>query len=101
MYVFTDERNRITAYNGVENLPGNDNWHEVVEIIGEPITNEVGVPLYTYSKGHVISRTAAEIDADTPDPVEPTPDRLDVIEQRLDEQDDALIELAEMIAGGE
>lgn len=98
MYVNVDETGRIIAYNP-NNLSKNTGWKSVKEKIADPITNELGVPLYKYQDGHAVSRTAEEIDADTPEPVVPEPTELDIIKQRLDEQDDALIELAELIGG--
>lgn len=100
MYVYVDDRSRITACN-THDMTGNTGWQHVPEKVGEPITNTDDVPLYKYVNGHAVSRTPEEIAADTPAPEPPAPDRLGIIEQRLDEQDDALIELAELISGGE
>ena len=100
MYVYVDEKNRITAYNP-NDMSGNEGWKEINEILGEPIVEEHGVPMYRYSRKHAVARTAAEIAADIPEPVPPEPTPLDLIQQQLDEQADALIELAEMIVGGE
>jgi hypothetical protein len=97
-YVNIDDRERIIGWNP-NNLSGNSDWARVPEKIRDPITEEHGVPIYKYQNGHAVARTAEEINADIPAPVPPTPDRLDVIEQRLDEQDDALIELAALIGG--
>lgn len=98
MYVFVDDRGRITAWNP-NNLSGNTGWYKVKEKIGDPITEEHGVPLYKYQDGHAVSRTAEEIAADIPAPEDPEPSEMDIIKQRLDEQDDALIELAALIGG--
>ena len=100
MYVYVDEQNRITDYNQ-NDMSGNDGWKEINEIIGEPITEEHGVALYRYSRKHAVARTAAEIAGDIPEPLPPEPTQLDLIQQQLDEQADALIELAELIVGGE
>lgn len=100
MYVYIDARSRITAFNPNE-MSGNTGWLEVPEIVMEPITEEHGVPIYKYKNGHCVARTAEEITADIPAPVDPEPTELDIIRQRLDEQDDALIELAALIDGGE
>lgn len=107
MYVYVDDKSRITAYNP-NDMTGNTGWEKVQETIGDPITEEHGVPIYKYRKGHVVSRTAAEIAADIP---APTPPEVPEIEQlrrqvaaqqtQLDEQADALIELAGLIDGGE
>ena len=96
--VYIDERGRITAFNP-NDMTGNTGWERVPEKIGEPITEDHGVPLYKYQSGHAVSRTAEEIAADTPAPEPPQPSELDIIKQRLDEQDDALIELANIIGG--
>lgn len=105
MFVYVDGSNRITAYNP-NDMSGNDGWYEVQETIGEPITEEHGVPIYKYRKGHVVSRTAAEIAADIPEPVPPEVPEIEQLRQQvafqqsqLDEQADALIELAGLIGG--
>lgn len=98
MYVYVDESGRITAYNP-NDMSGNTGWYKVQEIISEPITEDHGVPIYKYVNGHVASRTAEEIAADIPAPEPPQPSEIDIIKQRLDEQDDALIELASIIGG--
>lgn len=105
MFVYVDGSNRITAYNR-NDMSGNTDWHEVQEIIGEPITEEHGIPIYKYRNGHVVSRSKAEIDADIPEPVPPEPSEMEQLRQQLaeqqnqlDEQADALIELAELIGG--
>ena len=98
MYVNTDNSNRIVGYNP-NDMTGNSDWYEVPETLSEPIMTDMGVPTYKYERGHAIARTAEEIDADTPEPDEPQPSEMDIIKQRLDEQDDALIELASLIGG--
>lgn len=105
MYVYVDEASRITAFNP-NDMSGNTGWEEVQETIGEPITEEHGVPIYKYRKGHVVSRTAAEIAADIPAPEPPAVPEIEQLRQQvalqqtqLDEQADALIELAELIGG--
>lgn len=105
MFVYVDIASRITAYNSGD-MSGNTDWHEVQETIGEPITEEHGVPIYKYRNGHVVSRSRAEIEADIPAPEPPTPSEIEQLRQRitaqqnqLDEQADALIELAELIGG--
>lgn len=105
MYVYVDEAGRITAFNP-NDMSGNTGWEEVQETIGDPITEEHGVPIYKYRKGHVVSRTAAEIAADIPEPVPPEVPEIEQLRQQvalqktqLDEQADALIELAELIGG--
>jgi len=107
MYVYVDGSGRITAFNSGD-MSGNTDWYEVQETIGEPITEEHGVPIYKYVNGHVVSRSAQEIAADIPEPVPPQPSELDEIREQiadqqtqLNEQADALIELAELIVGGE
>jgi len=98
MFVNIDDRNRIIAWNP-NDLSGNTGWAPVPENIGDPITNQAGVPLYKYQNGHAVARSAEEIEADTPAPEPPQPSEIDIIKQRLDEQDDALIELASIIGG--
>lgn len=98
MSVDVDERGRITAYNP-NDMTGNRGWRTIRDTISEPIFNADGVPIYKYSRGYAVLRTQEEIDADTPEPDEPQPSEIDVIKQRLDEQDDALIELASLIGG--
>lgn len=107
MFVYVDGSNRITAYNP-NDMSGNTGWYEVQETIGEPITEEHGVPIYKYRNGHVVSRSKAEIDADIPEPVPPVPSEMEQVKQQLaeqqvliNEQADALIELADLIVGGE
>ncbi len=107
MYVYVDGSGRITAYNP-NDMGGNDGWYQVQETIGEPITEEHGIPIYKYVNGHVVSRTAEEIAADIPDPVPPVPSDIELLRQQvleqqvqIDEQADALIELAALIDGGE
>ncbi len=78
-YVFVDGSDRITAYNP-NKMTGNTGWLKVSETIGEPITEEHGVPIYKYSNGHAVSRTAAEIEADIPEETPEEPTRLDEIE---------------------
>lgn len=98
MFVYVDERGRITAFNP-NDMSGNSDWHEVPEEVTEHITEEHDVPLYKLKNGHAAKRSAAEIEADIPEPVDPEPTEIDIIMQRLDEQDDALIELAGLIGG--
>lgn len=98
MSVDVDERGRITAYNP-HDMTGNTGWRTIRDTISEPIFTEAGVPMYKYSRGYAVLRSQAEIDADTPEPDEPQPSEMDIIKQRLDEQDDALIELASLIGG--
>lgn len=105
MYVYVDEAGRITAYNP-NDMSGNTGWEKVQETISDPITEEHGVPIYKYRKGHVVSRTSAEISADIPEPVPPEVPEIEQLRQQvalqktqLDEQADALIELAELIGG--
>lgn len=107
MFVYVDGSDRITAYNP-NDMTGNDGWYEVQETIGEPITEEHGVPIYKYRNGHVVSRSRAEIEGDIPEPVPPEPSEMDQLRQQIaeqqvliNEQADALIELAELIVGGE
>ena len=107
MYVYVDGSGRITAFNS-DDMSRNTDWYEVQETIGEPITEEHGVPIYKYVNGHVVSRSAQEIAADIPEPVPPQPSELDEIREQiadqqtqLNEQADALIELAGLIVGGE
>lgn len=107
MFVYVDGSNRITAYNH-NDMSGNTGWYEVQETIGEPITEEHGVPIYKYRNGHVVSRSRAEIEADIPEPVPPEPSEMEQLRQQLaeqqvliNEQADALIELADLIVGGE
>lgn len=106
MFVHVDERMRIDAYNGVEDLSGNDGWVQVAQTIADPITEEHGVPIYKVQNGRVVSRTAAEIAEDIPEPVPPDIPEIELLRQtvqaqqaQLDEQADALIELAELIGG--
>lgn len=105
MFVYVDGSNRITAYNP-NDMSGNDGWYEVQETIGEPITEEHGVPIYKYRKGNVVSRSKAEIDEDIPEPVPPEVPEIEQLrkqvafqQSQLDEQADALIELAGLIGG--
>lgn len=107
MFVYVDGSNRITAYNP-NDMSGNTGWYEVQETIGEPITEEHGVPIYKYRNVHVVSRNKAEIDADIPEPTPPVPSEMEQVKQQLaeqqvliNEQADALIELADLIVGGE
>lgn len=107
MYVFVDGSGRITAFNP-NDMSGNTDWYEVQETIGEPITEEHGVPIYKYVNGHVVSRSKAEIDEDIPEPVPPEVPEIEQLKQQLaeqqvqiNEQADALIELADLIVGGE
>lgn len=100
MYVYVDEKSRITAFNE-NDMSGNTDWKEINETIGDPITEEHGVPIYRYSRKHAVSRTAQEIADDVaalPDP-EPEPTPIELLQQQLDEQADALIELAGLIGG--
>ncbi|MBQ9662201.1 MAG: hypothetical protein IJV40_03500 [Oscillospiraceae bacterium] len=105
MFVYVDGSDRITAYNP-NDMSGNTGWYQVQETIGDPITEEHGVPIYKYRDGHVVSRSRAEIEADIPEPVPVEPSEIEVLRMRiaeqqeqLTEQADALIELAELIGG--
>ena len=107
MFVNVDSINRIIAYNP-NDMSGNSDWYEVQETIGEPITEEHEVPIYKYVNGHVVSRSRAEIEADIPVPAPPEPTEIEqlraqIAEQQtmIEEQADALIELAGLIDGGE
>lgn len=83
MYVFVDQAGRITACNP-NDLSGNTDWEYVSETIGEPLTNENGVPLYKYHNGHAAPRTAGELAADTPWPDTPTPTELEQLRADVD-----------------
>lgn len=83
MYVYVDEMGCIIAFNP-NNMSGNTGWEEVQEIIGEPITEEHGVPIYKVQNGHAVGRTAEEIEADIPAPEPPTPDRGMTADARID-----------------
>jgi len=105
MFVYVDGQNRITAYNP-NDMSGNTGWHQVQETIGDPITEEHGVPIYKYRDGHVVSRSRAEIEEDIPEPVPVEPSEIEVLRMQVEEQQvqlteqaDALIELAELIGG--
>ena len=105
MFVYVDGQNRITAYNP-NDMSGNPGWHQVQETIGDPITEEHGVPIYKYRDGHVVSRSRAEIEEDIPEPVPVEPSEIEVLRMQVEEQQvqlteqaDALIELAELIGG--
>lgn len=60
------------------------------------LCDDAGVALYKMEEGQVKQRTQEEIDADAPPEVQEHA----TVEQRLDEIDAALCELAEMIVGG-
>lgn len=109
MFVYADSEGRITALapddEDVTEKPG---WHEVPETLVEPIFVLDCSAVYKYVDGHAVQRTNSEIDEDIPrpsqEPEEPTEVELlraQVREQQtqLDEQADALIELAGLIGG--
>lgn len=97
---------RVTGVHPAD-LTGNTGWLSVpeealtertglgVEALAGTLEDENGVPRYAYRDGYVEARTAEEIAADTPEPV-PTP-----AEQWRADVENALVELADMIAGGE
>lgn len=107
MYVYADSGGRITSIVS-DDMSGVPGWHDVPETLEEPIFVQDCAAIYKYAGGHAVQRTDEEINADiphaVPEPEEPSElDRLrqQVREQQaqLDEQADALIELAELIGG--
>lgn len=109
MFVFADSDGRITALApDDEDITEEPGWHEVPETLEEPIFVLDCSAVYKLVNGHAVRRTNDEIDADIPrpslDPEEPSEVELlraQVREQQtqLDEQADALIELAGLIGG--
>ncbi len=111
MFVYADSEGRITAAvddEFGEEVSGRPGWHEVPERLEEPIFVLDCSPVYKYADGHAVQRSNEEIDADIPhtgsEPEEPSELeqlRAQVREQQaqLDEQADALIELAGLIGG--
>lgn len=83
MFVCIDDAGRITAYNP-HDLSGNTGWTEVPETLADPIVNGLGAALYKYENGHAVPRTAAEIEADTPQPKEPPLSELDQLRADVD-----------------
>ena len=111
VYIRADEANRITAINSDAFLADLTGWSKIDEghgdkyhhaqgnYFGEPITDERGVYRYAYVPDGDVKwreRTQEEMDADyvPPKPVVST-------EQRMDEIEAALIELAALYAGGD
>lgn len=107
MFVYVDRENRITAYTD-EDMGNYPNWYSVPETISEPIFVQDCAAVYKYEDGHAVLRTQEEIDGDLPH-AQPEPEGLTEIERlrqiiqeqqaQLDEQADALIELARLIGG--
>jgi uncharacterized protein YbjT (DUF2867 family) len=101
-----DGEGRIVGINPGD-LTGNTGWQAVeeetltgptgltAEELASALTDVNGVPRYAYRDGRAEARTAAEIAADTPE-AEPTP-----AEQWRADVENALVELAGMITGGE
>ena len=117
MFVYVDRENRITAYTDEDMetysnwYPAPEtisNWHPVPEAISEPLFVQNCAAVYKYEDGHAVLRTQEEIDADLPHS-QPEPEELSDVERlrqiireqqaQLDEQADALIELAGLIGG--
>ena len=97
MSVCTDTQGRVT---GVcpDNLTGGNGWTWVETDLtpGGNLTDERGVALYKMVNGTVVARMDDEIAADAPELLipEPTPD------ERMDQVEAALIELAAIVTGG-
>ena len=97
MSVCTDAQGRVT---GVcpDNLTGGHGWAwmETDLVPDDNLTDERGIALYKMVDGAVSARTIEEVEADVPAPEIPAP----IPDERMDQVEAALIELAAIVTGG-
>jgi hypothetical protein len=95
--ICADAQERVT---GVcpDNLTGGQGWVWIETDLtpDDNLTDERGIALYKIVNGAVVARTAEEIAADTPEPTTPEPTQ----DERIDQVEAALIELAAIVTGG-
>ncbi len=107
VYVRVDDAGRITAINSDAFLPDTTGWTRIDEGYGDryhhaqgnylpgPLLDERGIPRFRLADGRAVERTQAEMDADyTP----PAP--ILTAEERMDQIEAAMMELAAMLTGG-
>lgn len=97
-WVYVDDKKRVLA-SCPDSMEGNTGWQSVSNAAPDALFTEDGVPKYKVSAGKVKARTAAEMAADVPaqENTPPAP----TVEERLDEIDLAIVELAALLGGGE
>lgn len=107
VYVEIDERNRITNINSSGFLSLENGWSKIDEGVGDrylhsqnnyfpsPLYDDRGIPRYSYvpdGKPAWRERTKEEMDADyvPPEPVPPLGDRVDAVEIKTGDLEEAL-----------
>lgn len=95
--VCVDAQGRIT---GVcpDDLTGGVSWHWIDTGLtpATDLCDGCGIAIYKLVDGMVMARTATEIEADAPKPETPAP----TPDERIDQVEAALIELAAIVTGG-
>lgn len=104
VYVRTDEQNRITDINSSEFLADTAGWAEIDSGYGDkyhhaqgnyfnkPIYDERGICRYKLADGQPVERTQEEMDADwePPVPSDPIEKRVETVEGKTAELEEAL-----------
>ena len=95
--ICTDAQGRVTGI-CPDNLTGGTGWAwiETDFTPDDNLTDERGISLYKMVDGVVSARTEEEVEADVPVPEKPTP----TSDERMDQVEAALIELAAIVTGG-
>jgi len=98
IWIYTDGNNRILSINP-NPMDGNTGWKRVECDLPAVLTNEHGIPLYTYSDGIVVARSAEEVAADyTPPERQPTEaERIASLEQQNKELQESNLMLTECL----
>ena len=91
MWIYADNQKRILGYS-TNNMFGNTGWQDVLEEVPDVLTNEHGVPLYELVDGQITPRSQEDVDADyvPPEPVPPLEDRVDAVEIKTGDLEEAL-----------
>ena len=104
VFVKTDESNRVTGVDSSAFLADTAGWVKIDEGNGDKfhhaqgnylpgaLTDERGVARYKLVDGEVVERTQEEMDADytPPEPVPPLEDRVDAVEIKTGDLEEAL-----------
>lgn len=104
VFVLTDERDCILDINSDAFLADPTEWVQIDEGTGDryhhaqgnylpgPVTDERGIPRYKLVDGKAVERTQEEMDADyvLPEPVPPLEDRVDAVEIKTGDLEEAL-----------
>lgn len=104
VFILMDDSGRIISINSDAFLAETAGWTQIDEGVGDryhhaqnnylpkPLYDERGIPRYKLVDGEVVERTPEEIEADyvPPEPVTPLEDRVDAVEIKTGDLEEAL-----------